>query len=98
MKQCNNTACLYTILPLLLVSIMFILFNPLVIVPNGCLIHTSLWLLKNFCYIESQDTSHSAPMCFFLVVIVNVWEHLWYSGSVLDCWSMGREINPAPGA
>ena len=25
-------------------------------------------------------------------------ELLWYSGSTLDCWSIGRAINPALGA
>ena len=27
-----------------------------------------------------------------------MWGCLWYRGSVLDCWSTGRVIDPAPGA
>ena len=29
---------------------------------------------------------------------LDLWGHLWYTSSALDCWSTGRVSDPAPGA
>ena len=57
---------------------------------NGALILTIYFSspIKNIlcCYIHNPDIWYFSQ------------GHLWYSGSTLDCWSIGWAIDPAPGA